>query len=128
MSTTPLQIYGLATSTTEALAQIFTPVRARISAIHLEISLPYGISADLACSAELSFQSTSQILTNDANGILATMESGLALQSTGTIQLSRSILINNIDILWEQGQRIYLHAFLSSGSSITMRAMIYTNR
>lgn len=126
--TIPLQIFATGTSTADAVASIFTPVRARISAIYLTLAVAVGASADIAEQVELSFQSTSQFSTNDASGVLAFVDNSMGLVTSGVFQGNRAAFITNIDIVWEQGQRIYLHFFSSLSTSVNIKALIYTNR
>lgn len=130
MSTVALQIRGTASVNTEALAQIFTPVRARISAILFVIACDSQVSADNEVIAELSFQSTSQLNINDATGVLIAGHSSLAFgTAVGMNQCAVSFLVNNIDILWEQGQRMYLHVEFLRGTVVhRFKGMIYTSR
>lgn len=126
--TIPLQLYFEGSVSTVAAATIFTPVRARISALLLEISVDQVIASDIRQAMEISFQSTTQRQTNDATGVLGALQLTYLLVTTGAALGSERILINNIDILWEQGQRIYMHTFSSASSSAEYKAIVYTNR
>jgi len=128
--TIPLQLRGSASATTEALASIFTPVRARISAIQLVTSPVATNAGDAEIMCELSFQSTSQLNVNDASGVLIAAHSSIAFGTeVGQQQLAMVFNIENVEIMWEQGQRIYLHVEFLSGSVVhRMKALIYTNR
>lgn len=125
--THPIQMYYSGAATADAAAAVFTPVKAKISAILLTVLPIQTISADAQFEMELSFQSVTQRTVNDAVGVLASLPICYTLQTSGTAQVSETLLINNVDIVWEQGQRIYLHMYNPQTNNAQMRAIIYAN-
>lgn len=126
--TIPLQMYAAATGTTDGAATIFTPVRARISAIYIMLHPIVTIAQDYSASLEVSFQSTSQRDVNDASGILASGTMAFAYDTDGNSMIQNETVITNIDILWEQGQRVYMHLYSSVSVQVVTKCILYTNR
>lgn len=126
--THPLQLFAAANSTVDAAASIFTPVKARISAMELQLFPFSAMTADAWYNMEISFQSVTQRTVNDATGVLAQLGMAFQLQTSGITEAAKHILISNIDIVWEQSQRVYLHIYMAGGAvSTEYRAILYAN-
>jgi len=128
MSIIKMSITTGATATTVATASIDVPADGTIRAITLGMSFQDATPAiSDALSAELTFLSTPQFLTNDARGSLCQTGFNVAFQDAARLVLQGVpfCVLTPIAVAVAAGERIFLHIQASGADDIDGTATAY---
>lgn len=120
------QLYGTATSATDAVASLDVQFDGHIIAWSLSVNGSGVNAADEAVACEVSFLSTNMFNSNDARGVIASTQFRYGFTTSGAANASENTTLSGLTIPVVAGERIYLHIpDCSSTVTARCRAILY---
>lgn len=118
------KLYASVTASTNDAAHIDMLRSGRLRCIQLTAAASGVASAADLLDVELSFNSTSQVTTNDANGVLAQMHCVTSLTTSGALMATCTVAIPT-DIPVKSGDRIYINVVESGTGTWKIAAVLH---
>lgn len=116
------QLYASVTATTAGVTYVELPTSARIKSVELSITpVGSGTAADYIL-AEVSLNPANQTATNDAMGVLCA--AGYTIGAAASAGTSSNV-VALCDCQCKAGDRIYINATESGGSTFNVRAILH---
>lgn len=127
MATQVYKLYASGTSgtTQDSAANINVRASGSIKALTLEIWGEGMDATDDSAQAEVSFLATNTFTTNDTRGSIAMLDSSTGFVTSGMANTVKHLALSGLDILVNEGERIYVHTKADAGVTPKVTAYLY---
>lgn len=124
---TMYKLYGTATSSTDAVAQLDIQKAGSIQVVMLDFGVIGADALDDGGVVEISFASVSGFATNDTRSAIISLRHHQGFLTTGGGPTGKSMVIPNLDIPVGAGERLWMHIQVSGTATIRAHCFLFVD-